>query len=79
MRWEKFFRCNDLAKDLPPVIEASALGFGFRVRCQLFENDMGVQKHRVHIYNPKMSQSISLLWEDRDSNFGSPHTLNPKP
>eukprot|EP00913_Durusdinium_trenchii_P012117 g11380.t1 len=22
VRWEKFFRCNDLGKDLPPVIEA---------------------------------------------------------
>lgn len=27
MRWEKFFRCEDLGKDLPPVIKARcALG-----------------------------------------------------
>ena len=25
VRWEKFFRCEDLAKDLPPVIKAGYL------------------------------------------------------
>ena len=79
VRWEKFFRCNDLGKDLPPVIEATrARPFG-SLRCKRgTEERAAFLNHGAQRSHVSPARMLSCCWEAYKAFEASPASKVPQ-